>query len=40
MLKEIDDNNSYLTIKKQYKRLIKSPIHNETQEQIEKFLEK
>jgi len=40
MLKEIDDNNSYLTIQKQYKRLAKNPIHKETQKQIEEFLKK
>jgi len=38
MLKEIDDNNSYLTVQKQYKRLAKSPIHDKTQKQIEEFL--
>ena len=31
MLKEIDDNNSYLSVQKQYKRLAKNPIHEETQ---------
>ena len=39
MLKEIDDDNSYLTLQKQYKRLSKSPIHEGTQNQIEEFLE-
>ena len=39
MLKEIDDNNSILTIQKQYKRLAKNPIHEGTQKQIEEFLE-
>lgn len=40
MLREIDDNNSFLTVQKQYKRLAKNPIHEETQQQIEDFLEK
>lgn len=39
MLKEIDDNNSILTVQKQYKRLVKNPMHKGTQSQIEKFLE-
>ena len=39
MLKEIDDNNSCLTIQKQYKRLAKNPIHEAIQKQIEEFLE-
>ena len=39
MLKEIDDNNSFLTYQKQYKRLAKNPIHEGTQRQIEEFLE-
>lgn len=39
MLREIDDNNSYLTVQKQYKRLAKNPIHDGTQKQIEEFLE-
>ena len=39
MLKEIDDNNSILTVQKQYKRLAKNPMHDGTQKQIEKFLE-
>lgn len=39
MLKEIDDNNSYLTVQKQYKRLAKKPIHEETKKKIEEFLE-
>lgn len=38
MLREIDDNNSFLTVQKQYKRLAKNPIHEETQKQIEEFL--
>ena len=38
MLKEIDDNNSVLNMKKQYKKLINNPIHEETQKQIEEFL--
>jgi len=39
MLKEIDDNNSILTVQKQYKRLAKNPMHEGTQRQIEEFLE-
>ena len=39
MLKEVNDNNSILTLKKQYKRLIPAPIHKETQQKIEEFLE-
>lgn len=38
MLKEIDDNNSILTIKNQYKRLAKNPIHDGTKKQIEEFM--
>lgn len=40
LLREIDDNNSMLTIQKQYKRLVKNPIHEGTKKQIEEFLEK
>ena len=40
MLKEIDDDNSILNVKKQYKRLIPKPIHEGTQKQIEEFLVK
>ena len=39
ILKEIDDNNSLLTVQKQYKRLAKDPIHEGTRKQIEEFLE-
>lgn len=39
ILREIDDDNSFLTVQKQYKRLSKNPIHKETQQQIEEFLE-
>jgi len=39
MLKEIDDNNSILTVQKQYKRLAKNPMHEGIQRQIEEFLE-
>lgn len=38
ILREID-NNSLLTVNKQYKRLSKEPIHEGTQKQIEEFLE-
>lgn len=40
MLKEIDDDNSLLTVQKQYKRLAKAPIHEGTQKKIEEFLER
>lgn len=40
ILREVDDNNSVLTIQKQYKRLSKQPIHKGTQEKIEEFLER
>ena len=40
MLKEIDDNNSILTVQKQYKRLIKKPINEDTKQKIEEFLNK
>ena len=39
MLKEIDDNNSMITVQKQYKRLAKNPMHDGTQKQISEFLE-
>ena len=39
MIREIDDDNSYMTMQKQYKRLAKNPIHEDSQSQIEKFLE-
>ena len=38
MLKEIDDDNSYLTLQKQYKRLAQKPIHEGIQNQIQEFL--
>lgn len=38
MMREIDDDNNILTVKKQYKRLAKQPINIEVQEQIEEFL--
>lgn len=40
ILREIDDNNSFMTVQKQYKRLAKNPVHKGTQEQIKDFLEK
>lgn len=40
ILREIDDNNSYLSVQKQYKRLARNPIHKATQDKIEEFLEK
>lgn len=38
MLREIDDNNSFLTVQKQYKRLTKQPIQTGIQKEIEEFL--
>ena len=38
IMREIDDDNSYLTIQKQYKRLANTPIHEGTKQQIEDFL--
>lgn len=38
ILREIDDDNSMMTLQKQYKRLAKQPIHKETQETIEEWL--
>lgn len=40
MMREIDDNNSIMTVQKQYKRLAKNPVHQETQDKIKDFLEK
>ena len=41
MLKDIgEDKNSILTVKQQYKGLIKDPIHEGMQSQIEQFMEK
>ena len=39
MLREVDDNNSYLTVQKQYVRLASTPIHKGTEDQIEQFLD-
>ena len=39
MLREVDDDNSYLTVQKQYVRLASSPIHKCTEDQIEQFLD-
>lgn len=38
ILREIDDDNSMLTVQKQYKRLSKKPIHKETLKKIEDWL--
>ena len=38
ILREVDDNNSILNVQKQYKRLVKQPIHKGTVQQIEEFL--
>lgn len=34
ILKEIDDNNSILTVQKQYKRLASQPLHPVTEQKI------
>ena len=39
-LGKIDDNNSILTIQKQYKRLVNKPMHKGTEQQIKDFLER
>lgn len=38
ILREIDDDNSMMTIKKQYARLAKLPIHSETEHKIKEWL--
>ena len=38
ILREIDDNNSIMTVQKQYKRVAKNPMHEGTEKQIEQFL--
>ncbi len=38
MLKEIDDDNSFITVKKQYKRLVKNAMHDGVVKQIDEFL--
>ncbi|MBQ8749266.1 MAG: hypothetical protein IJZ29_02195 [Clostridia bacterium] len=38
IMREIDDDNSFLSVQKKYKRLAKNPIHEGTQKQIEEFL--
>lgn len=38
ILREIDDNNSIMTVQKQYKRLSQNPMHEGTEKQIEQFL--
>lgn len=38
ILREIDDNNSVMTVKKQYKRLAEQPIHKETEQKIHMWL--
>jgi len=38
ILREIDDDNSLMTVKKQYKRLAKQPIHNATEQKIKEWL--
>lgn len=36
----IDEDNSYMNIKKQYKRLSQKPIHKGTQDKIKEWLER
>lgn len=38
ILREIDDNNSVMTVKKQYCRLAAQPLHRETEQKIQKWL--
>ena len=38
ILREVDDENSIMTVQKQYKRLAQNPIHEGTEKQIEQFL--
>lgn len=38
ILREIDDSNSIMTIKKQYGRLAKQPIHGATEQKMKKWL--
>lgn len=38
ILREIDDNNSFMKVKKQYLRLSKKPIHEATQQKIKEWL--
>jgi len=38
MLREIDDDNSLMTVKKQYRRLARLPIHNATKQKIKEWL--
>ncbi len=38
ILREIDDNNSMMTVKKQYKRLAAHPVHSATEQYIKKWL--
>lgn len=38
ILREIDDNNSVMTVKKQYGRLAAQPIHKETEQKIHMWL--
>lgn len=38
ILREIDDNNSVMTVKKQYERLAAQPLHRETEQKIQKWL--
>jgi pimeloyl-ACP methyl ester carboxylesterase len=39
ILREVDDNNSLLTVMKQYKRLSKTPLHEQTLGRISEWLE-
>lgn len=38
ILREVDDDNSMMTVKKQYLRLSRQPVHSETKEKISKWL--
>jgi hypothetical protein len=38
ILREVDDENSILKVKKQYVRLSKNPVHKETEEKMHGWL--
>lgn len=38
ILREVDDDNSMMTVKKQYLRLSKQPVHSETKEKISEWM--
>jgi len=40
IFREVDDNNNYMKIAKQYKRLSKNPMHKGTQDKIKEWLDR